>query len=61
MDRPNASLNKTVNLIDSDLSTKSNTAKKSSRTPTTTVSDKKSSRDDTNNRAESVDVSKRLS
>lgn len=61
MDRPNASLNKTVNLIDSDLSTKSNTTKKSSRTPTTTVSDKKSSRDDTNNRAESVDVSKRLS
>lgn len=52
--KTSGSLNNTVNLTD-DLSTKSNTAKKSSRTPISNLSqDKKSSRED-------VEVSKRLS
>jgi hypothetical protein len=56
LNKTSGSFNNTVDISD-DISTKSNTAKKSSRTPTTNQNshDKKSSR------GENVEVSKRLS
>lgn len=57
LNKTSGSFNNTVDISD-EISTKSNTAKKSSRTPTT---NQNSSHDKKSSRGENVEVSKRLS